>query len=224
MPIKRDSDGNIIEQPTKQADTAADGARPTDPVPPKQGKVNNPASGHSSYDAPTELAGTLRGENKQQGKPADPKTRIYRPGRTPLGKATQPASSTTAATTNAPQPTAMEDPPVGWLVVIRGPGQGNFVALGHGANSMGRDASERLPLNFGDEMISRKGHAIITYDPRGKKFYISHGGGTNLTYINDQPVLAPQELQPNTNIVISNTTLRFVPLCGAQFDWDQEAS
>ena len=86
MPIKRDSDGNIIEQPTKQADTAADGARPTDPVPPKQGKVNNPASGHSSYDAPTELAGTLRRENKQQGKPADPKTRIYRPGTHPPRK------------------------------------------------------------------------------------------------------------------------------------------
>lgn len=123
-----------------------------------------------------------------------------------------------------PRPPAtgnMADPPVGWLVVIAGPGQGAALTLGNGVNAIGRDASQRLPLDFGDELISRVNHAQITYDPRGKKFYIQHGGGANLTYVNDEPVLAPRELTANTHIVLGATTLRFVPLCGEAFDWDR---
>ena len=139
--------------------------------------------------------------NKDQ----DKKTRIYRPGDFPTPPV--PADN-------------MGDPPVGWLVVVDGPGRGASLTLGNGVNSIGRDANQRLPLDFGDELISRAGHATITYDPRGKKFYIQHGGGTNLTYVNDQPVLAPQELTASTHILMGNTTLRFVPLCGEEFDWD----
>lgn len=123
-----------------------------------------------------------------------------------------------------PRPPAtgnMADPPVGWLVVIAGPGQGASLILGNGVNAIGRDASQRLPLDFGDELISRVNHAQITYDPRGKKFYIQHGGGANLTYVNDEPVLAPRALTANTHIMLGATTLRFVPLCGEAFDWDR---
>ena len=59
----------------------------------------------------------------------------------------------------------------------------------------------------------------MTYDPRGRKFYMQHGGGTNLTYVNDQPVLIPIELPALSHISIGNTILRFVPLCGDAFDW-----
>ncbi len=118
----------------------------------------------------------------------------------------------------------MQDPPVGWLVVVDGLGQGNVVTIGNGVNSIGRDGTERLSLPFDDELISRSKHAAIIYDPRGKKFYIQPGSGTNLTYVNNQPVLAPQELPPHTEIQIGATTLRFVPLCGDQFGWnDQDA-
>ena len=137
----------------------------------------------------------------------DTKTRIYR---TPTGASPEPP----AASSN------MDDPPVGWLVVVSGPGQGASLTLGNGGNSIGRDASQRVVLDFGDEMISRTGHATVTYDPLNKKFHIQHGGGTNLTYVNDQPVLAPQELPANTHILLGNTTLRFVPLCGKEFDWE----
>lgn len=44
-------------------------------------------------------------------------------------------------------------------------------------NSIGRASDERVALDFDDELISRKGHAIVTYDPKGRKFYIQHGGG-----------------------------------------------
>ena len=64
----------------------------------------------------------------------------------------------------------------------------------------------------------------MTYDPRGRKFYLQHGGGTNLTYLADEPVLVPTLLETMQDFTVGETTLRFVPLCGAEFDWqDTEA-
>ena len=114
---------------------------------------------------------------------------------------------------------AMDDPVVGWLVVVEGPGKGHAMQLGYGSNPLGRGATDRVKLDFGDDQISRNGHAVVTYDPRGRQFYVQHGGGTNLTYLGDQPVLAPVELPALSHITIGNTILRFVPLCGAEFDW-----
>ena len=212
MPVKRDSEGNIIDQPTRH-ESGPDNDRPTDHKPTDYKPA--PPPGDSPYDAKTILAGTVKRETQEQANRGDEaRTRVYRPQRDNVDTPVRPAPSA------AGPPHAMEDPPVGWLVVVAGPGQGNVLSLGNGANSIGRDDTERLQLNFGDDMISRTNHTTVTYDPRGRQFYIQHGGGTNLTYINDQPVLAPQELQANTNILVGNTTLRFVPLCGAQFNWD----
>ena len=119
----------------------------------------------------------------------------------------------------------MDDPVVGWLAIVEGPGKGNAMQLGYGSNAIGRGETARVNLDFGDDQISRGGHAIVTYDPRGKKFYVQHGGGTNLTYLDDQPVLIPIELPALSHISIGNTVLRFVPLCGEKFDWqDAEES
>lgn len=135
----------------------------------------------------------------------DESTGIYRPH--------QPSSP--------PEVHAMDDPPSGWLVIVAGPGKGNACTLRYGRNPIGRNPTERVPLNFGDEMISRSNHAVITYDPEGKKFYIQQGEGTNLIYVNGQPVLDAQLLEPLMHIKIGGTTLRFVPLCGDRFAWDQ---
>ena len=113
----------------------------------------------------------------------------------------------------------MEDPVVGWVVVVDGPGQGASLTLGYGMNSIGRAPSERICLDFGDNQISRTNHAALTYDPRGKKYFVAHGGGKNLTYLGDEPVLMPVELKGGEEIMIGDTKLRFVPFCGAEFDW-----
>ena len=112
---------------------------------------------------------------------------------------------------------AMTDP----LVGSAGPGQGNFVRLGHGMNSIGRAEGQRCRLDFGDTEISRKVHATVTYDPRGRKFYLMHGGGQNLTYIGETPVLQPALLTGGEVISLGKTTLKFIPLCGPDFDWSQ---
>lgn len=118
---------------------------------------------------------------------------------------------------------AMSDPTSGWLVIVAGPGKGNYLKLGYGQNSIGRDASQRVALNYGDSQISRTNHAIVTYDPRGNQFYIQPGSGTNLTYISGQPtpVMQPQVLASYSHISLGDTTLRFIPLCGELFTWDE---
>ena len=117
-----------------------------------------------------------------------------------------------------------EDPVVGWVVVVKGPGRGTSVPLGYGMNSIGRSSSERICLDFGDEQISRTQHAVITYDPRGRKYFVQHGGGKNLTYLTgDQPVLTPVELKGGEEITLGETCLRFVPFCGKEFDWQDLA-
>jgi FHA domain len=113
----------------------------------------------------------------------------------------------------------MDDPVVGWLVVVDGPGKGISVTLGYGMNSIGRSSTDRVALDFGDQQISRSSHAVVTYDPRGRKYFVQHGGGKNLTYIGDQPVLTPLELKGGEEILLGDTKLRFVPFCGKDFDW-----
>jgi len=135
----------------------------------------------------------------------DPVTRIYRP-KSPSGEAS-PGSSKEAELV------------VGWLVVIEGPGRGQSRSIGFGVNGIGRGDSERISLNFGDSEISRDRHAVLTYDHKGRRFFIQHGGGANLTYVGDEPVLQPMELKGREVIGIGQTKLCFVPFCGAEFGW-----
>ena len=114
------------------------------------------------------------------------------------------------------------DPVAGWVVVIKGQGRGDFRPIYAGMNSVGRDASQRISLNFGDESISREEHAFITYDEEQRCFYLQHGGKPNIIRLGTTPVLTPMELKPYELIRIGRTTLRFIPCCGPHFSWSEE--
>ena len=118
----------------------------------------------------------------------------------------------------------LQDPVVGWLVIIAGPGKGNFRRLGYGQNSVGREQGERACLDFGDENISRKGHCFVIYDPRERQFTLRPGDGANLTYLNGKLLSESRQIRSGDKIEIGQTTLRFVPLCGPDFDWHDQDS
>ena len=113
----------------------------------------------------------------------------------------------------------MQDPPVGWLVVVDGPGKGHFLTLGYGQNTIGRGESNRLRLDLGDKEISRESNAVATYDPKTRKFYLSPGTGQNLSYLDDEPVLSPTEIKSGAKISVGQTILRLVQFCDKDFDW-----
>jgi hypothetical protein len=118
---------------------------------------------------------------------------------------------------------ASNDPVVGWLVVVKGPGRGNAVRLGYGWNSIGRDASQRACLNFGDSQISRLTHAKLLYEPRSRKFSLTLGEGTNPTYVRGEVLLAPIEIKSGDRIQMGETELLFLALCGESFEWQDNA-
>lgn len=225
MAVRRDAEGNIIQEESglRERSGAAAGGEHEDRrtvviggaggSPPERVRGSSidgaPARGRppdgARYSAATVKYGAAVGQ-------AEAGTRVVRPG-----------ASFGAAARKDPHADAMNDPPVGWLVIVDGPGKGSVATLGIGRNPIGREPGQRICLNHGDTTISREKHAVIIYDPVNRRFHIAPGEGFNLTYVEDEPVMAPRELEPLTHVKMGNTILRFVPFCGDAFSWDDES-
>jgi|APSaa5957512535_1039671.scaffolds.fasta_scaffold00352_33 hypothetical protein len=217
MPIYRGPDGKIIEERTKrirddELTTLANSASSEESTKGASAKstsgsedltriVGGQESPASNQDA---AASVQSPESAQKQAQDEEKTVLFE-----MGDNLRTSESTSVVT----------DPVVAWLAVIKGPGVGNVLACGYGSNSIGRGGGARVNVDFGDAQISRGEHSILTYDPRGRKYYIQHGSGNHLTYLLDQPVLTPTELLDRAEITIGETTLMFIPLCGDNFDW-----
>lgn len=214
MPIYRGPDGKIIEERTRRI----------------RDEEESDLKGSSS-EAPTDLANKGSVVHDKVADNSDDLTKIVG-NESPQADLRQESNSQTADD----QKTvlfSMDDglgieveasgagtgPVVAWLVIVKGPGTGNVLSCGYGTNSIGRGGGAGIDLDFGDKQISRSAHAILTYDPRGRKFYIQHGSSSGLTYLGGQPVLVPTELESRAEISIGETRLMFVPLCGESFDW-----
>ncbi|MGE0765121.1 MAG: FHA domain-containing protein [Hyphomicrobiaceae bacterium] len=112
------------------------------------------------------------------------------------------------------------DPVVGWLVVLNGPGKGNFRPIYSGSNTIGRSPGQRIPIDFGDDAISSEKQAFLVYDGRKRQYQlVPNLERPNLVHLNDSALLANGELNHHDKITMGRTTLLFVPLCGAEFDW-----
>lgn len=109
--------------------------------------------------------------------------------------------------------------PTGWLVVTTGPGRGSFFTLQAGVSQIGRGDDQAVQLDFGDAGISRSNHAAIAYDDETRKFYLGHGGKTNIVRLNGMPVLSTESLNDGDLIRIGETTLTFVSFCSEEFSW-----
>lgn len=111
------------------------------------------------------------------------------------------------------------NPPVGWLVVVDGPGRGQVLDIRYGQNTIGRGKDQHICLNFGDTQISRETHAYVLYDEVERMFFLRDAGQKNLVRLNKKPVMTPSELNSHDLIQIGQTTCLFVPLCNDVFDW-----
>ena len=195
------------EAPAPLADTpfppvAGRSAPATDPQPiPDMVAVPAPASGRSGRGA-----GRVKTRLLGFGAPEAP---VHDPF-------AQAAPTETPDTANTPFP-------VGWLVVISGPGRGASFTLQSGVSQIGRGDDQAIRLDFGDTSISRSNHAAIAYDTEQGGFYLGHGGKANMVRLNDRPVLSTEELTTGALIRIGETTLKFVAFCDDTFSWTQEA-
>ncbi len=109
--------------------------------------------------------------------------------------------------------------PVGWIIVLEGPGRGKCFTLFNGVSNIGRGEDQAVRLDFGDTSISRNNHAAVAFDIEQGKFFLGHGGKSNLVRLNEKPVLSTEEMSQGDEIRIGETTLKFVALCGPEFSW-----
>lgn len=109
--------------------------------------------------------------------------------------------------------------PVGWLVVVAGPGAGASFALHDGVAKIGRGEDQTVPLAFGDNSISRENHLSIAFDPEQSAFYIGQSGRSNIVRLNNKPLLSTEQVRSGDQIRVGETTLRLVALCGEDFNW-----
>ncbi len=109
--------------------------------------------------------------------------------------------------------------PVGWVVVIDGPGRGACFTLTNGVANIGRGEEQAICLDFGDCSISRSNHAAIAYDDEANRFFLGQGGKSNIVRLNGRPVLSTEDLAHGDRIRIGETSLQFVAFCGEDFSW-----
>lgn len=117
-----------------------------------------------------------------------------------------------------------QDPVVGFLVVVGGPGLGAFRPIFEGNNTVGRAASNRVPLDFGDDAISSEAQAYIRYDSNDRSFlFVPNLAKTNVVSVNEKKPTGAVELKPMDVITLGRTQVAFVPFCGSEFDWSEIA-
>jgi FHA domain len=113
-----------------------------------------------------------------------------------------------------------QDPVVGWLVIVGGPGIGQYRPVFEGNNTMGRAESNRIAIDFGDDAISAEEQAYIRYDSGERSFlFVPNLAKTNVVSVNDKRPTGAVELGQMDVITMGRTQLVFVPFCGADFDW-----
>ena len=150
-----------------------------------------------------------------------PQTRVMRPG------VSRQASADGSSRTQLVRGKTMvkrtefhQDPVVGWLVVIGGPGLGAFRPVYEGNNTVGRSPRQRIAIDFGDETISSEEQAYIRYDSVDRRFLlVPNLAKTNIVAVNDTKPTTAVELNAMDVITMGHTQLVFVPFCGQDFDW-----
>ena len=162
-----------------------------------------------------------RGVNKGSSTPSppDPTRRVARPdGKHRPGSAALPAVQvSTPAVAEPANAGALAHQVVGWLAIIAGPGRGTVLPLSYGVNDIGRGAGARVRLDFGDPTIAPENQAAIIYTAGSRRFYLQSVAAE--TWLNGQPVSKSAELAGGDILQLGQTRLRFVPLCGPDFDW-----
>jgi hypothetical protein len=112
-------------------------------------------------------------------------------------------------------------PVCGWLVCISGARVGMDYKIHSGKNFVGRGDDMDIQI-LGDNDINRKNHTIIVYDQKKRNTVILPGDAAGLAYLNEEAVYVPTELRPYDVIELGKSRFLFVPLCGENFEWNDQ--
>jgi hypothetical protein len=182
----------------------------------------SPAASPSAADAARDVKGAPKPLDHALAE-ADrpPTTRVFRSAPREATMSDTPARTSLVRGRQQVKRGAFEaDPVVGWLVVVGGPGIGQYRPIFEGNNTVGRSAQNRIAIDFGDDAISGEEQAYIRYDSSDRSFlFVPNLAKTNVVSLNDKRPTAAVVLQAMDVITMGRTQLVFVPFCGPDFDW-----
>jgi hypothetical protein len=207
-----------VQAAAKQADAVIASPAPDSAAalpPPRSAEAASPSASEAAREARTPR---VTPESRHVETDAPPTTRVVRAG----AKPTEPAARTTLVRgkLKVTRGAFEHDPVVGWLVVVGGPGIGQFRPIFEGNNSIGRSEQNRIAIDFGDDAISSDEQAYIRYDSSDRSFlFVPNLAKTNVVSLNEKRPTGAVELQQMDVITMGRTQLVFVPFCGADFDW-----
>jgi hypothetical protein len=184
--------------------------------PPPRADAPAPSAAEAAREARTPRVTV---ESRHVEPDAPPTTRVVRAG---VGKPAEAQARTTLVRgkMQVARGAFDQDPVVGWLVVVGGPGIGQFRPIFEGNNSIGRSPGNRIAIDFGDDAISGEEQAYIRYDSAERSFlFVPNLAKTNVVSLNDKRPTGAMELAQMDVITMGRTQLVFVPFCGPDFDW-----
>lgn len=106
----------------------------------------------------------------------------------------------------------------GWLVVIDGKNRGMDLKIYNGLNSVGRNSSNDICIDF-DQTVTGEKACFVAYDDQANLFYMVLGESKNLVRLNKKPVFGTEQLKDNDIIQIGETKFVFRALCNENFDY-----
>ncbi len=102
--------------------------------------------------------------------------------------------------------TRISIPTAGKLTIVEGPGAGTSLPINGTSSLIGRDETNHIQLDFGDDTVHRKGHAAIECRKGAFRLFPKKGG--NPVAVNGKDVSGDCPLAFGDLIVIGLTTLR----------------
>lgn len=183
-----------------------------------------PIAAHGAVTERRTVPSAAQAAAEARAAPAEaPQTKVMRPGMVrQLAADGRARTQLVRGKTQVKRTDFHQDPVVGWLVIIGGPGLGAFRPVFEGNNTVGRSPGQRIAIDFGDETISSEEQAYIRYDSVDRRFLlVPNLAKTNIVAVNDTKPTTAVELTAMDVITMGHTQLVFVPFCGAEFDWGE---
>jgi hypothetical protein len=134
---------------------------------------------------------------------------------------TEPIRQSTDIMATAPMIGGFEgrSPVLGWLVCTEGIKRGKDYRICTEKAYIGRAQSNDIALDF-DNTISRDTTVIIAFHRQKREFWLDASQSRNNIYVNNELVMSPVCLKNTDNILIGNTVLKLICLCGNEFMWE----
>lgn len=187
-------------------------------LPAPRAEAQSPSAAEAAREA---RAPRVTSDSKHVEADAPPTTRVVRvASKSPPPDAAESRTTLVRGKMQVTRGAFEQDPVVGWLVVVGGPGIGQYRPIFEGNNSIGRGAGNRIPVDFGDDAISTDEQAYIRYDSSERSFlFVPNLAKTNVVALNEKRPTGAVELAQMDVITMGRTQLVFVPFCGPDFDW-----